>query len=749
MGFRVACGVATQPFFLMVALPTSIEAALQDAGFTTTEILVLRKLMEEEGLTLRELASKTGKSTGVLDQASKKLVRKGIIHRQDFNGVTKFVLHSISAISDWMARDMREKREMLSRRFENFESFIATVELDKKRPEMEFFDGEEGIKKAYNKLLSFGRKELLHYTPVLWTAEEDPLRDFRVQFFRERRSKGVFSRVIAHNTPLGRRYVSRDPFEYRKTLLVEESEHPFAFEKIIVNGVVACINLQEQRACFIRFPEFAESERMIFESLWALETAKQKGAATPDPIPSKDAEQRVSISTKTFSAFREFFLSKKSLVTFAIFGVVAALITGGLYMRTSQLNLQRMKDQVKAIASTAAFQFDARDLDKLRVESDWKRPEWAKVVNQLREIRQSNEDIKFAYIFRKSFTDPKKIEFVADSHSINPFVNSDSDPSNDIDFSGDGKIDEADELSWPGQEYKDATPVIFEAFNGPVTDDSAFTDQWGTVIAGHAPIKNAKGEAVAVVGIDMEYSQLAKFNAQTFTPILYFLGFFLLFIFIRLFAFNRSLFKELWGVCRMVKVRWYVPVILVSLVLFGWGVHYMLRQNAIRTVGLRMQSIAATAASDFSDLDLNSLRKAEDMKTETYQKAFKLLNEIRNKNMGVKWAYIFRYRPEINLLEFIADADSNYFLPDHQEYNFDGKIDDADENVFPGFALDDLQLTPIVMNVIKTGMASYEPNIDQWGSWISGFAPIYNKNGDIIGILGVDFDINQLGLNNF
>ena len=97
----------------MVALPTSIEAALKDAGFTGTEILVLRKLMEEDSMTLRELASKTGKSTGVLDQAIKKLLRKGIIHRQDFNGVSKFVLLSITTISEWMARDMREKRDIL------------------------------------------------------------------------------------------------------------------------------------------------------------------------------------------------------------------------------------------------------------------------------------------------------------------------------------------------------------------------------------------------------------------------------------------------------------------------------------------------------------------------------------------------------------------------------------------------------------------------------------------------------------
>ena len=48
-------------------LPAGIESYLKEAGFSATEMLLLRKLVEEDSLTIRELASKTGKSTGVLD----------------------------------------------------------------------------------------------------------------------------------------------------------------------------------------------------------------------------------------------------------------------------------------------------------------------------------------------------------------------------------------------------------------------------------------------------------------------------------------------------------------------------------------------------------------------------------------------------------------------------------------------------------------------------------------------------------
>ncbi len=732
----------------MVPLPTSIEAALKDAGFSGTEIIILRKLMEEEGLSLRELAAKTGKSTGVLDQATKKLIRKDIIMRQDFNGSSKFVLHSISAISKWMAKDMHEKREMLSRKFQNFETFIATVELDKKRPEIDYFDGKEGIIKAYEKLLTFGRKEILYYNPVLWTAEEDPLRDFRVQFFRKCRSSGVFSRVIAPNTPLGRRYQSRDPFEYRKTLLVDENVHPFTFEKAIVNGVVACFNHAEDRACFLRFPEFAEQERLGFEHIWARESAKQQSGQAPASLPVQPVQEKPPLTTKTFSALREFFVSKKGIASVVAFAVLSGLITVGLYMRTSSMNLQRMKDRVEAIATTASFQFDARDLDKLRVESDWKRPEWAKVVNQLREIRQSNENILYTYIVRKRADDPSKGEFVADSHSLNPYANVDDDPTNDVNVGvdNDNVIDPQGEelLQWPGQKYDSMPKEAFEAYSEPKTTSSFYEDQWGRVLSGYAPIKNDLGQTIAVMAVDMEYVHLGEFNAQTFRPIFYFVGFLFLFLLIRLFAFNKSVREEIMAFLKTVRVRWYVPVLLVALILSIVGVRYYLWSRAVHSVGLRMQSIAATAAKDFSALDLNSLRRAEDMKTETYQEAFRLLNEIRYANPEVRFAYIFRETDQPDMFEFVVDADSNFFIQEIPfDANFDSELDEADEIAYPGKAYD-VSNAPGLLYAVETGLPTYDLGADQWGDWISGVAPIRDSSGNLMGIVGVDFDKTKI-----
>jgi hypothetical protein len=128
------------------------------------------------------------------------------------NGNPKFVLSSLDAIANWIKEDMRKKREVMKRKQEDFESFIASLKIDHSKPEIHYFYGDEGIEQAYLKLLEYG-KEMLVYKPVIYKEEEDPHQDFYKKLRAERGKRGISMRVLAYDTPLGRRYQSRDMFE--------------------------------------------------------------------------------------------------------------------------------------------------------------------------------------------------------------------------------------------------------------------------------------------------------------------------------------------------------------------------------------------------------------------------------------------------------------------------------------------------------------------------------------------------------
>lgn len=187
-----------------------------------------------------------------------------------------------------------------------------------------------------------------------------------------------------------------------------------------------------------------------------------------------------------------------------------------LYDRTSQILDANLRERLLSIVTTASTEFDSNDVEQLHVEEDWKKPEWAKVVHQMEKIRKNNSKILFVYMFRKSPTDPKNMEFVADSHSIDPYAK--------MDINNDGVIDDGDQLNWPGQPY-DVTdiPETFEAYNGPTTNKDIYSDQWGPVLTGYSPIKDASGTVVAILAVDIKAGDFAIITSQTLQPFIIFI----------------------------------------------------------------------------------------------------------------------------------------------------------------------------------------------------------------------------------
>src|SRR3989338_296347 len=212
--------------------------------------------------------------------------------------------------------------------------------------------------------------------------------------------------------------------------------------------------------------------------------------------------------------------------------VVIVAVSFILYQHTVNLLTANLRQRIESIARSAAPSFNPKDVEELQVEYDWQKPAWGRVVNQLLAVEQNNKDILFAYIFRKK-TDQLSMEFVADSHSINPYANTDNDPSNDVDANRDGIIepDGPDYLQWPGQDYEDPPEGTFRAYGvGPTTSKDLYEDSFGRVITGYAPIVS-NGQTIAVLAFDLKADDFFTITHQTLYPFLSFILFLILIIF--------------------------------------------------------------------------------------------------------------------------------------------------------------------------------------------------------------------------
>ncbi len=201
------------------------------------------------------------------------------------------------------------------------------------------------------------------------------------------------------------------------------------------------------------------------------------------------------------------------IVLIAVAFIIA--ISWILYNYTVNLLTDNLRKREIAIVRTAAVQFDYQDLEELQTQDDYKKPEWDKVVKQLIKIRKNNTDIVFAYILRKDPVNPETMDFVADSHSLNPNAR--------VDLDGNGLMNDGDSLNYPGQLYEDVPAESFDAYLEPTANKDIYEDQWGYLISGYAPIKDDNGNTVAIVAVDIRADDFIKLTRQTFIPFIIFI----------------------------------------------------------------------------------------------------------------------------------------------------------------------------------------------------------------------------------
>ncbi len=218
--------------------------------------------------------------------------------------------------------------------------------------------------------------------------------------------------------------------------------------------------------------------------------------------------------------------------------VVTTTVSWLLYGHTVNLLTDNLRQRLLSIAITQAANIDHKDIAKLQTENDWKKPEWKTIVSSLKKVKDNNPNIVFIYIFRKKSSDPTQMEFVADAESINPYANLDSDPSNDVDANKDGQVepDGADQLQWPGQDYPTPPEETFKAYEGPLTNSELYSDAYGQVLTGYAPITDNNGKVVAILGVDIKANDFLTVTKQTLYPFLMFIIFLVLAIIILSFA---------------------------------------------------------------------------------------------------------------------------------------------------------------------------------------------------------------------
>lgn len=286
-----------------------------------------------------------------------------------------------------------------------------------------------------------------------------------------------------------------------------------------------------------------------------------------------------------------------------------------LFIRGSRLMELQLKLQLRATAAVAAMQFPSAIIEDISARGT-EAPGYREAVARLGRIREAIPAIRFAYIMEKT-GDPLVLKFVADADGL-------ATPA-ELDVNHNGLVEENEEGSYPGDLYDTAGVPALQgpAFEGPAVDEDFTEDKWGTMMSGYAPIRNAAGDAIAVLGIDMGAQDYIALSRSIFSPLAFLLLFFVALIIAAVVA-GYLLRRRDEALKRIDRERSGLLLLAMHqigspLTIIRWSLEELTDQIGKETLGQAVQEHARniTSATEFLDRILVELREASEVDTGT------------------------------------------------------------------------------------------------------------------------------------
>lgn len=193
------------------------------------------------------------------------------------------------------------------------------------------------------------------------------------------------------------------------------------------------------------------------------------------------------------------------------------------------------------------------------------------------------------------------------------------------------------------------------------------------------------------------------------------------------------------------KIRTWIALIVPFILLGGFFAWFYVRaQHALEQNEREMLTVVAELeAADIDTAVIDSVAGPEDAARPEFIALVEKLKEIKDVHSNFKYVYIMRKTADPQYLEFVAEDDM-LATTEELDANGNGMVDEDEVAVEIG-ELYDVSGTPTLQTdePFERPTTDKEISVDQWGSWISGYAPIYRPDGSVAAILGIDVTADQ------
>ena len=167
-----------------------------------------------------------------------------------------------------------------------------------------------------------------------------------------------------------------------------------------------------------------------------------------------------------------------------------------------------------------------------------------------------------------------------------------------------------------------------------------------------------------------------------------------------------------------------VGLVLISSLTIRYFAFNTAKASIEDTLGKMSLTIAGSVAATVDGDKLQELTSPEDMKTDYYIQLRDQFIKIKNET-GLKYLYTLAKKDDGTYYYVVDGTD-----PNSEDASLLGDVED--------------EITDLVISTFN-GNKDYElSESDEWGTLISSFIPIKNSKGDIVAVLGADFDAQYM-----
>ncbi|MDD5566576.1 MAG: hypothetical protein PHH01_00030 [Patescibacteria group bacterium] len=192
------------------------------------------------------------------------------------------------------------------------------------------------------------------------------------------------------------------------------------------------------------------------------------------------------------------------LLSFLVFMLVA---DATVYYLLTNAAFRQTQKTLKDVATEVSAKVPVATLERLIDSSQQNSDEYREIESIFQSAMSGNPSIDDIYTLRQTAT-PNRMSFIVTGDTTR-------------DSNGNNVIEEFEQKAMLGEIY-DTTdfPELVAAMEKPSVDKTITYDKWGAWLSGYAPLRNASGQSVAILGVDYSAEIIQKQRNDTLQSLL-------------------------------------------------------------------------------------------------------------------------------------------------------------------------------------------------------------------------------------